>query len=330
MHRKHGKWLWPLVTALALIALPSLAEEKDPSESKVAVVNGSVITQDDFNKEMARVQQVFAKSGRSFDESQLLDIKKEVLESLIKRELLYQKSQNEGVKVEEAEVNEQIESMKKRFSTEAEFKSALGRMNLSEADVKSEIEKLMAIQQFIDEQIFKKVTVSEEESRAYYEGHPDLFKKPEQVLASHILIKVDPKEEEESKKTEARETLEKIMKRLKNGEDFAELAKEFSQGPSSAKGGNLGYFERRQMVKPFAEAAFALKTGEVSGVVETKFGYHLIKVFDKKDETTMAYEDIKDKLQEHLKQEKVKEQLNQYVEELKGKAKIERFQGENS
>lgn len=328
MHRKRGKWLWPLATALALIALPSFAGEKDPSESKVAAVSGSVITQDDFNKEMARVQQVLAKSGRSFDDSQLLEIKKEVLESLIKRELLYQESQNKGVKVEEAALNEQIESMRKRFSTEAELKSALSRMNLTEADVKSEIERLMAIQKFIDEQIFKKVTVSEEESRAYYESHPDLFKKPEQVLASHILIKVDPKAEE-SKKTEARKTLETIMERLKKGEDFAELAKEFSQDPSSSKGGDLGYFGQGQMVKPFEEAAFALKTGEVSGVVETKFGYHLIKVFDKKDETTMAYEEIKDRLQEHLKQEKVKEQLNQYVEELKGKAKIERFQGEN-
>lgn len=324
MQRKRGRWIWPLVAALAWIALPSLAGEKDPSDGKLAVVNGSVVTQNDFDKEMVRVQRLLAGSGRSFDDSKLAALKKDVLESLISRELLYQESQNKGIKVEEEAVNEQWETMKKRFPSEAEFKDRLSSMGLSEADVKSEFGRLLSIQQLIDKYIANSVTVSEEESRVYYESHPDLFKKPEQVLASHILIKVDPGAEE-SQKAEARKTLEEIQMRLKKGEDFAALAKELSQCPSSAKGGNLGYFERGQMMKPFEEAAFALSPGEMSDIVETKFGYHLIKVFEKKDETTMAYEDIKDKFQEHLKQERVRELVSKYVEELKGRAKVERF-----
>lgn len=328
MQRKRGRWIWPLVAALVWIALPSLAGEKDPSEGKVALVNGSVITRNDLDKEMVRVQRLLAGSGRSLNDSRLSALEKEVLESLISRELLYQESQNKGVKVEEETVNEEWETMKQRFPSEAEFKSRLGRIGLSEADVKSDIGRLMSIQQFIDEHIADSVTVSEEESRVYYESHPDLFKKPEQVLASHILIKVDPGAEE-SQKAEARKTLEDILMRLKKGEDFAALAKELSQCPSGVNGGNLGYFGRGQMLKPFEEAAFALSPGEMSDIVETKFGYHLIKVIEKKDETTMAYEDIKDKFQEHLKQERVRELVNQYVVELKGRAKVERFPIEN-
>jgi len=149
------------------------------------------------------------------------------------------------------------------------------------------------------------------------------------VRAMHILIKVDPGMDE-SKKAEARKKLKGIHNRLLKGEDFEALAKEYSEGPSAAKGGDLGYFGKGQMVKPFDEAAFGLSPGGLSDIVETQFGYHLIKVVDKKPEGVMSYEEVKDKLQQYIKQEKVREQVNLSIENLKEKAKIERFQEDNS
>lgn len=326
MQAKCGKWFWALVMALALASITSLglAAEKQPSEVKVAVVNGSVITQADFDREMSRVQQRLLSMGQTLSDSQLSEIKKDILENLIDGELLYQESQKKGVKVDEAAVNEQLSVLKKRFPSEDEFKSALSKINLSETGIKSQLKREMAIQQFIDEQFGKKVTVSDKETKAYYDSHPNLFKQPEQVRASHILIKVDL-QADESQKAEARKKLENIQQKLRKGEDFAALAKEFSSCPSSTKGGDLGYIRRGQTVKPFEEAAFALRPGEVSDIVETRFGYHLIKVIDKKPETTIAYEDTKDRLGQYLKHEKVQEEVNLYVDKLKAKAKVERF-----
>lgn len=326
MQIKHGRWFLALVTTinLAWIALPALAAEKQASEGKVAVVNGSVITQKDFDREMGRVLQRLASTGRSLDDSQLRAIKKEVLEGLIHGELLYQESQRKGIKVEEVAINEQLETLKKRFPSEDEFKTALNKMNLSEANIRSQIKRGLTIEQFVTGQFAEKVTVSDKELRAYYDSHPDSFKQPEQVRASHILIKVDP-QADESQRAEARKKIAEIQQKLQKGEDFATLAKESSQGPSSAKGGDLGYFRRGQMVKPFEEAAFALKPGEVSDLVETRFGYHLIKVIDKKPETTIPYEDIKEKVGQYLKNKKVHEEVGLYVKKLKEDAKVERF-----
>jgi peptidyl-prolyl cis-trans isomerase C len=166
--------------------------------------------------------------------------------------------------------------------------------------------------------------VSDEESKTYYDSHPDLFKQPERVRARHILIKVDPGADE-SQKAEARKKIKEIQEKVQKGEDFAALAKESSEGPSSAKGGDLGYFRRGQMVKSFEEAAFRLQPGEVSEIVETGYGYHLIMVIDKKPETTIAYKDVKDRLEQHLKREKVRKEVSLYVEKLEEKAKVERF-----
>ena len=330
MGTKQSRWFWALVTVLAavLLASPALAGEKQAPEDKVAVVNGSVITRADFDGEVRRSQQRALKMGKSLSDSQLSKIKKQVLENLIDRELLYQESQKQGVTVDEAAINEQLRKLKERFSSEAEFKSALSKRNLSETALRSQFKRGMAIQQFIDKQFVQKITVSDEESRAYYDGKPDRFKQPEQVHASHILIKVDAGADE-SRKAEARKKLEMIQTRLRKGEDFGVLAKEFSEGPSSVKGGDLGYFRRGQMVKAFEEAAFTLKPGEVSDIVETEFGYHLIKVIDKKPATTMAYKDVKDRLEDYLKQEKIQKEVRLYVEKLKEKAKVERFPRED-
>ena len=331
MGAKQSRWFWAIVTVLApvLLTSPALAGEKKAPEGNVAVVNGSVITRADFDREMRRVQQRLLGMGKVLSDSQLSEIKKQVLEDLITRELLYQESQKQGIIVDEAAINEQLKKLEERFPSEAEFKSALSKADLSEATLRSQLQRGMAIQQFIDKQFVQKITVSGGESKTYYDSHPDLFKQPEEVRASHILIKVDPGADE-SRKVEARKKLEKIQKRLQKGEDFAALAKEFSEGPSSVKGGDLGYFRRGQMVKPFEEAAFALGPGEMSDIVETEFGYHLIKVIDKKPGTTMAYKDVKDRLEGYLKQEKVRGEVTLYVEKLKDKAKVERFPVDDS
>jgi len=331
MQMKRVIWFFVLFIAmgLVLIAMPAFTAEKQSADSKVAVVNGTVITQGDLDREMIRVYQQLSRTGKPFNESQFPGIKKEVLETLIRQELLYLESQSKGVKVEEKIVNEQFDNLKKRFSSEDEFKSALLKGNTSETALKSQMRKRMAIQQYVDKEFVQKVKVSEKEVKVYYAGHPDMFKAPEQVRARHILIKVDPGTEE-SKKSKARKKLKEVQKKLRNGEKFEALAKEYSEGPSNVKGGDLGYFRRGQMVKPFEEAAFSLPPGKVSDIVETRFGYHLIEVIDKKPESLVAYEQVKDKLQDYLKQKKVREKVNGHIEKLKGKAKVERFLEDNS
>jgi len=124
--------------------------------------------------------------------------------------------------------------------------------------------------------------------------------------------------------------IEKIQQKLRQGEDFAALAKEFSQCPSGSKGGDLGYFAQGQMAKPFEDAAFALMPGEISDVVETTFGYHLIKVNDKTPETVLAFDDIKDGLKRYLTQQKVQQEVVLYVQKLKEQATVERYLTEDS
>jgi peptidyl-prolyl cis-trans isomerase C len=246
------------------------------------------------------------------------------LENLIDAEVLYQQSQKEGVKVDDLAINEQIETIKKRFSDEAAYKKALEGMGVSEKEIRAQIQRGLAINQLLDNNVGQKITVTEEESKKYYNDNPNLFKQPEQVKASHILIKVAP-DAEESIKIQARKKIETVQKKVRQGEDFGLLAKTNSEGPTAQRDGDLGYFHRGRMAKPFEDAAFALNVGEVSGIVETQFGYHLIKVTDKKPARTIPYEEVQLRLKQYLKKEKGKIEIQGYTENLKKSAKIKRF-----
>lgn len=322
----HAKRVSSFVLLLFFMALTTfvLAEETPPPTDKGAVVNGTVITQAELDSQMKIVMDQLRASGRLPDVSQLDQMRSQVLENLIARELLYQESQKKGIKISEEEVNEQLIKLKTQFPTEAEFNNALIRMNLTEASIKEKLQRDLALKKLIEDEVAPKVTVSDSDIRAFYENNPETFKQPERVKASHILIKVDPKADP-SQKAEAQKKIDLVSAKLQKGEDFGALAKEYSEGPSGPKGGDLGYFTRGQMVKPFEETAFAMKPGEVSGTVETRFGYHLIKVTDKTPEGTMPYDDVKDRLGEFLKQQKIQEEINVYVKRLEEKAKIERF-----
>jgi len=322
-----GKFIYAIIVvvlSLSLSALTVQAEKNELSKDKIAIVNGSVITSEEFNRELSPIKQRISQQGQEIPSAQLEGIKNEILDNLINLELLFQESQNNGIKVEKKAIDSQVKLLKQKFSNDTEFKNFLSELKLSESTLKLKIKKGLAIQKLIEIQIAQKIKISDEESKGFYDKNPDLFKQPEQIKASHILIKVEP-DADEMKKSEAKEKIKKIKQKLNKGEDFAALAKEFSEGPSKNNGGDLGYFQRGQMVKSFEDVAFALKTEVASDIVETQFGYHIIKVADKKPEKTIGYENVKADLAQHLKQEKTNQEVKIYIQKLREKSKIEKF-----
>jgi peptidyl-prolyl cis-trans isomerase C len=176
--------------------------------------------------------------------------------------------------------------------------------------------------QYLQKEVLSKVTVSDKEAKAYYDKNVDLFKSPEQVKARHILIQV-PKEASEDDKKKLKEKAEELNKQVKAGEDFAKLAEANSDDPGTkAKGGDLGFFSKGAMVPAFEQAAFSLKPGEVSGVVESDFGYHIIKVDEKKEAVVEPYDTIKDKVKQQALREKQEARVTEFVEKALKDAKV--------
>jgi len=311
------------VLLLMLSVVTAFSEEKEPMVEKLAVVNGIVITKVEFDRKLNQVKQHMLKQGQKIPDDRLAQIKMDIMEKMIDEELLFQESRKKGITVETEAIATDLKKIKQKFPNDADFKKALGESGLTEAELQSSLERGYVINKLIDNQIMAPIVIPDKEIRTFYDTHPKSFKKSEQVRVSHILIKVDSKAEQ-SVKDEKRAKLQEVQKRLKGGEDFAVLAKEISECPSNIKGGDLGYFERGKMVKPFEDVAFKLKTGEVSDIVETRFGYHLIKVVDKKPESVMGYDDVKDKIGQYLKNEKTGKELKGYIEKLRKKAVIER------
>ncbi|MBI5586720.1 MAG: peptidylprolyl isomerase [Deltaproteobacteria bacterium] len=176
--------------------------------------------------------------------------------------------------------------------------------------------------QYLQREVISKVTVSEKEAKAYYDKNTDLFKSPEQVKARHILIQV-PKDVSEEDKKKLKEKTEGLLKQIQGGEDFAKLAEANSDDPGTkTKGGDLGFFSKGAMVPAFEQAAFALKPGELSGIVESDFGFHIIKVDEKKDAVVESYESIKDKVKKQALREKQETRVTEFVEKALKDAKV--------
>ncbi len=329
MHAGNGRRFFVLLGSMLLLILthPAVAaEDKDEERKKevAALVNGSPILEKDLERGFLMAKREYASMGKQMTDEK---IRAAALENLINQELLYQASRKSGVEVSEEDLNSQFEGLKQRFASEEEFQNKLEEKGVSAKEIKSTMGKNLTIQRFVEEEFVNKIEVPEEELKAYYEEHPDFFKTPEQVKASHILIKCDPNAGD-AERTEARKKIERVKEKLEEGGIFADLAQGYSEGPSKDNGGALGYIQRGQTVKPFEEAAFALKPGEISDIVETKFGFHLIQVTDKKPAGMKSFEESKERIQQYLQRSKVSESVAAYLESLKEEADIVKYQPE--
>jgi peptidyl-prolyl cis-trans isomerase C len=195
-------------------------------------------------------------------------------------------------------------------------------------DIKEQLEFLKSsflANEYLKREVIQKITVSEDEVKAYYDANKDEFKIPEMVRARHILFLVEASATDEQKKKVYEKAVE-TLKEIKEGADFAKLASELSGDPGSkSKGGEIGFVARGKTVKPFEDALFALKPGEVSGVVETKFGYHIIQAEERKDASVEPFDEAKEKIRLKIIQERVKPAVTEFIDKAMKDAKAEIF-----
>lgn len=318
--------LHPLVaaTVAACLLLVPVSAPAGDAPGKVAAVNGSGITQKDLDRELDLFQKRMAAQGRQVSEEQAEKARKDVLEKMITLELLSQESEKKKIKADPKAVDMQMSQFRQRFPNEEEFEKALKEMDVSEADLKIRVQENLAIKELISREVESGISISDKEAKSFYEERKSAFRQPEQVRARHILAKAGP-EDDAARKKSARDKIEAARKRLEAGEDFDLVAREVSEGPSAPQGGDLGFFGRGRMVKPFEDAAFALETGKVSSVVETRFGYHLIQVTDRRPEKALPYEEVEKRLKQVLRQDKLRRETEKYIETLRKSARIERF-----
>jgi peptidyl-prolyl cis-trans isomerase C len=294
-------------------------------DTPVAAVNGETISKGQLDRELAGIQGRMARQGQPVPDGALAQIRGQVLDQMIGEELLFQESRKQKINVDDQKIHVQIDEMARSFEDKAAFDLALANAGLSREVLTERLRRQMAIQQLIEDKIVAGLEVVEARADEFYKANPEIFVQPEQVRARHILIRTEA-EADAAAKAEARERIDEIRRKAVEGEDFAALAKTHSQDPGSKdNGGDLGFFARGQMVKPFEETAFALKENEISQVVESPFGFHIIQVTGRKPAETVAYETVKPRILEHLKQQAIREKLDAYVDGLRQGAKIEKF-----
>ena len=245
------------------------------------------------------------------------------LDQLIDAEVLYQAGIKRDIKDLDKQVADKVSSGKAQFATPAEYEAALKSNNITEKELTELVRKDLVINNLLEQEVVNKITIPDADVQKFYNENKDKFKMPETYHASHILIAVDPQAKAEEKQ-KAREKAEAIRKKLVAGEDFAALAKAESSCPSKEKGGDLGTFGKGEMVAEFEKATAALKPGELSEVVETQFGYHIIKLVEKKDGGVAKFEEVKDKIANYLKQNATQKAVQDYIAGLKTKATIEK------
>jgi peptidyl-prolyl cis-trans isomerase C len=286
----------------------------------VARVNGESVTKTEFEEAVAAVEQ---QNGGKVPPEQRDRILRAVLDQLVGMKLLAQEAKARHVSVPEAAVDAQIAAIRKQFPSDEVFNQALAAQQKTVEGLKTVAQRDLSIAKLLEDALAGKVAVTADQAQKYYDENPDRFKQPERVRASHILIGL-PQGADAVTKEAARKRAEDVLKQVKAGKDFAALAKEHSQDPGSAvQGGDLGYFPRGQMVGPFDEAAFTLAKGATSDLVESQFGFHIIRVVDKQEARTVPLEEVKPRLDEFLLTQNKQRETLAFVEGLKAKGKVE-------
>ncbi len=282
----------------------------------IARVNGESIPRSEFDR---RVKQMEVQAGRPVPTERRDEIFRAVVDQIVTYTVLVQEAKARDIKVTEAEAKQvsdaRIAELRKQIPDPKMFNQALAARDMTLDRLRADIRKDLAVSKMMEAELADLAPVGEADIKDFYEKNPDEFSG---VRASHILIR--PEGFDEASKKKARETLEGVLKQARAGTDFAELARKHSSDGSAQQGGDLGFFTRGSMVPAFSKVAFSLQPGQISDVVETQFGFHVIKVVERKD---IALPEASEKIRQMLTAKRREERQQAFVSQCKSKSKIE-------
>ena len=297
-------------------------EKVEPEEGRIidgqeviAKVNDDLILKSDYDRQVAQVKSALEANGQDFSTSEgkkiLKDVKETVLQSMINDQLILWQAKEHNITLDDEEFNEAISQLDQYHGGKDALETYLKQQGFDRQSYEAQVKDQLIISKFREE-LTSGVNVTEDEIRQYYDENKEMFQLPSpEIRASHILVDTED---------EAKEILAKI----KDGADFEELAKNHSKDPVSKDlGGDLGYFSKGKMVPEFEEAAFALKPGQVSDVVKSEYGYHIIKVTGER--TSVSFDDAKEYIKYNLENAKKDEEFAKYLEKWEKQSKIEKY-----
>ena len=290
----------------------------------VAVVNDEVITLSELNNAFEPYQERVTANVQGPDREKALgETKTTLLNRMIDNLLMEQESRKTGITVRNEEVTEAIDDMQKqRKISPDEFRKAMQREGITLDAYRNDIRDQLMRMKLIRRDIKSKVAVTDEEIGEYYRKHREDYEGKEAVRIRQILLLL-PKEENPAAKEKLRADADAIHKRLLNGEPFELLAAKFSQGPAAAEGGDIGYIEKGMIHAEVEDAAFLLPLNQISGVIESSVGFHIIQVVDRRGAGVKAIENVREEIREKIDREKMEKKFGEWLEELRKKSHIE-------
>ncbi|MDO4710589.1 MAG: peptidylprolyl isomerase [Peptostreptococcaceae bacterium] len=297
-------------------------------EDVVASVNGVNITKEYYDKTVAKVaedngfEKIYGEDIWSYEVEPGITFRErfasQILDLIIMQEIVYQDAGSKNLRATEEEVQSENDAYMDIVNKDPEYSEFLKKNNIDETFIKEHLTRALTHNRYAED-IQSKIEITKEQAKEYYDSNPDKFTN-NKVRASHILFSLKEGKEplSDQEKAEKLKKAEEILAKARSGEDFAKLAEENSEDPGSAiSGGDLGFFSPGAMVKEFNDKAFSMEVGEISDIIETEFGYHIIYLTDK-DQSMIPFDTIKDELISQLKQDQYKEKM----EELKKASKI--------
>ncbi|MED5472107.1 MAG: peptidylprolyl isomerase [Verrucomicrobiota bacterium] len=323
------KILAHLLAALFSFSIVIAAEDKPEPATTVqdlATVNGKKITSADVERALRM------RYGPSLDQmpaeqraNAIKQVTPRMAEELISRSLLLEAARAAKATASADELKKTIEQIKGSLPPGVKFEEYIKKMGHTEKSFEAEVTEELLINFHVQEILSAVKAPTDAELQKYYQENKESFNSKESITASHILLKTDPGSDEKVK-SEKLKAIQKLREQLitAKGDGFDKLAKEHSDCPSSARGGDLGSFGRGQMVPAFEKAAFTQKVGDVGDVVETQFGYHLIKVTKKTKAGQRKFEEVKEDISRQLDAPKRQKTMQDYISGLESKAKITR------
>jgi peptidyl-prolyl cis-trans isomerase C len=294
-----------------------------PVPPVVAKVNGTPITAQVYERLWRKVTLERGAQGvvKAPDDREAL--KREVLDEVITLELLAQEANLLDVRVDPQEIEHKVREAEVNAGGKESLDQVLSAQGLTRQEFIDDLVNTLRIGHLLEKEVFDKVSVEPDQIRAYYESNLRVFRMPEQIRARHIFIRID-QEATAAQRKKALRAITRAAKRIQSAEPFDEVAKEVSQDRSASMGGDIGYVTRGQLPPQFEGVAFSLEAGQVSEVIETPLGYHLIKVDEKHPSRTLSLDEAEPRIRAYLRSKREEEALKRYTEGLWKEAKIEK------